>query len=120
MGIRFFPLTLGPMRMLTERGMRLAAILRSRGLKVEEGYPGGAQDILGILRKQGGAAALQRALQGIGLRGDVARRPLTHDELDAATLAWVARQCLVGNGYSIGDPSEGVMVLPCRPPTRKT
>src|SRR5215468_3557620 len=37
-GIRFFPITLGPMRMLTERGRRLAAILSSAGHKVLETY----------------------------------------------------------------------------------
>jgi len=112
LGIRFFPLTLGPMRMLTERGMRLAGTLRSRGYRVEEGYPGGAQDLLGIPRKQTGTPALQRALRRLGLGGDVARRPLTHDELDAATLAWVARRFLEGTARAIGDPSEGIMVLP--------
>lgn len=112
LGIRFFPLTLGPMRMLTERGMRLTSQLRSRGFRVEEGYPGGAQDLLGIPRKQAGTERLQRALQKVGLGGDLARRSLTHDELDAATLAWVARRFLEGKARTIGDPSEGIMVLP--------
>ena len=114
LGIRFFPLTLGPMRMLTQRGMRLAAILRARGRWVEEGYPGGAQDLMGLPRKQAGADTLQRALREIGIQGDLERRPLTHDELDAATLAWVARLLLEGKAKIVGDPSEGVMVLPTR------
>jgi uncharacterized protein len=114
LGIRFFPLTLGPMRVLTERGMRLAAELRVRGYRVEEGYPGGAQDLLGIPRKQAGTEPLQAALRKLGLGGDLGRRLLTHDELDAVTLAWVARQFLEGKARSIGDPSEGIMVLPGR------
>lgn len=119
LGIRFFPLTLGPMRMLTERGMRLASTVRARGYRVEEGYPGGSQDLLGIARKQAGAEALQKALRRLGLRGDLTRRSLTHDELDAATLAWVARRFLEGKAHTIGDPSEGVMVLPGRRTARK-
>ena len=112
LGIRFFPLTLGPMRILTERGMRLAAELRTRGYRVEEGYPGGAQDLLGIPRKQAGPDRLQAALRKLGLEGDLARRPLTHDELDAATLAWTGHQFLEGKARTIGDPTEGIMILP--------
>ncbi len=112
LGIRFFPLTLGPMRTLTVRGMRLAARLRSAGLWVEEGYPGGSQDRLGLPRKGDGVPRLQRALRRLGLRGDLATRPLTHDELDAVTIAYVAREFLRGDGVRIGDPSEGTMVLP--------
>lgn len=111
-GIRFFPLTLGPMRILTERGMRLAVDIRALGYRVEEGYPGGAQDLLGIPRKQGGTGPLQAGLRRFGLRGDLTRRSLSHDELDAVTLAWVARQFLEGKARTIGDPAEGLMVLP--------
>jgi uncharacterized protein len=110
--IRFFPLTLGPMRMLTARGMRLASAWRREGYSVVEGYPGASQDLLGIPRKSGGVARLQRGLSRLGLRGDLARRALTHDELDAVTIAWVGRRHLAGRSLVIGDPTEGVMVLP--------
>lgn len=119
LGIRFFPLTLGPMRMLTVRGMRLAEELRGRGYRVEEGYPGGAQDLLGIPRKHAGTERLQRALKRFGLGGDLRRRPLSHDELDAVTLAWVGRLLLEGGAQLIGDPSEGTMVLPNRARTAR-
>lgn len=108
----FFPLTLGPMRMLTVRGMKLAAALRRRGVEVLEGYPGGAQDLLGLPRKKAGVALLQRRLRGRGLGGDLDRRELTHDELDAVTIAWVGWNFLRGDGMLIGDPSEGLMLLP--------
>jgi predicted nuclease with RNAse H fold len=54
MKIKFFPLTLGPMRKLTERGIRLKKILEKKRLDVVETYPGAAQDILKIPRKQHG------------------------------------------------------------------
>jgi len=108
----FFPITLGPMRMLTVRGMRLARALARDGIAVVEGYPGGAQDLWRIPRKKAGVARLQRRLRGLGLGGDLVRRPLTHDELDAVTLAWVARLSLEGRTVTIGDPTEGTMVLP--------
>jgi uncharacterized protein len=112
LGIRFFPLTLGPMRTLTARGMRLAGSWRKRGLRVVEGYPGGSQDLLGLPRKQRGADRLQRALLRRGLGGPLPRRALTHDELDAVTIAWVGGEYLRGRGAEIGDPDEGTMLLP--------
>lgn len=112
LGVRFFPLTLGPMRMLTSRGMRLAARLARLGIRTREGYPGGAQDLLGLPRKQAGARALQGGLRRAGLRGELTRRPLTHDELDAVTLGWVGHLYLRGKAMEIGDPSEGTMILP--------
>jgi predicted nuclease with RNAse H fold len=108
----FFPLTLGPMRMLTVRGMKLAAVLKRRGIPVLEGYPGGAQDLLGLPRKKSGTALLQRRLRARGLGGDLDRRWLTHDELDAVTIAWVGWNFRKGEGLLIGDPSEGLMLLP--------
>jgi predicted nuclease with RNAse H fold len=42
MGIRFFPVTLGPMRKLTRRGIKLRKILENKGFRVIESYPGGS------------------------------------------------------------------------------
>jgi uncharacterized protein len=110
--IPFFPLTLGPMRMLTVRGMGLAHSLKQLGIPALEGYPGGAQDILGIARKSSGVGRLQEALRREGLGGALEERRLTHDELDAVTIAWVGWSFLRGEGELIGDPSEGLMLLP--------
>lgn len=115
LGIRFFPVTLGPMRMLTARGLRLSSFLTRRGFAVLEGYPGGSQDRLGLPRKKAGAPRLQRALVHHGLGGVLLRRPLTHDELDAVTIAWTGRLYLKGRGLLVGDPKEGVMLLPRAP-----
>ena len=45
MKIKFFPITLGPMRQLTVRGLKLKEALEKRGIEVFETYPGAAQDI---------------------------------------------------------------------------
>jgi predicted nuclease with RNAse H fold len=108
--IRFFPVTLGPMRVLTKRGMRLAARLRSQGHRVFEGYPGGSQDILGVPRKGMGVTVLAEGLCGLGLRVGY----WTHDELDAATLAYVGFLYLRGKAELIGDRNEGEILLPLR------
>ena len=41
-GIRFFPVTLGPMRMLTERGLGLKSRLATMGYQAVECFPGAA------------------------------------------------------------------------------
>jgi len=51
-GIKFFPVTLGPMKKLTERGIRFKKILEKENFITLEAYSGGAQDVLGIPRKQ--------------------------------------------------------------------
>jgi predicted nuclease with RNAse H fold len=108
--IRFFPVTLGPMRILIKRGIRLAGHLRSKGYTVFEGYPGGSQDILGVPRKGMGVKALVKGLRELGLQVD----DWTHDELDAVTLAYVGFLYLNGKAEFIGDKDEGEILLPLR------
>jgi predicted nuclease with RNAse H fold len=110
MGIKFFPLTLGPMRYLTERGMRLRAELEKKGLMVIETYPGAAQDILHIPRKGKGLERLAQGLSQVGVRE--LDTGLTGDELDAVTCALVGIFYLRGKYRAIGDPDEILMILP--------
>jgi predicted nuclease with RNAse H fold len=111
--IPFFPLTLGPMRMLTARGMRLRGALEAQGIRVVESYPGGVQDILGWPRKADGVERLRQAMIRAGFEGDVHRRSISHDELDAIACAYAALLQLNGLGQLIGDPAEGQILLPC-------
>ena len=85
---------------------------RREGFRVVEGYPGGSQDLLGLPRKQQGTRLLQAALRARGLGGAVRTGELTHDELDAVTIAWVGDMFLRGRGHEIGDADEGTMILP--------
>ena len=110
MKIKFFPITLGPMRKLTERGMKLKKMLEKMGYKVIETYPGAAQDIWKIPRKQKGTEKLRRGLRKLGIRG--IKKDATGDELDAITCAVVARDYLKGKFIEIGDKKEGTMILP--------
>ena len=109
-GIRFFPLTLGPMRMLTKRGMRLKKVIEKLGIPVIEIYPGAAQDIWKISRKQGGLARLRRGLEKIGLKG--LAKDMNGDELDAVTGALVGRLYLQGRAEVLGDVTEGAIIVP--------
>ncbi len=113
MKIKFFPITLGPMRRLTLRGLALKGKLEKSGLRVFETYPGAAQDIWGIPRQKY-PQGLKQGLKRFKLRGNWSRPGVTKDELDALTCALVARENLRRNTITIGDPEEGLMILPKR------
>ncbi len=106
-GIRFFPITLGPMRMLTERGLALKATLRAMGHRAVECYPGAAQDIWGLPRQHRDRRGLLAGLRKLGVRGLTAAA--TSDELDAATAALVGRWFLLGRGAMLGD-RDGIVI----------
>jgi len=111
MGIRFFPVTLGPMRLLTARGMALRERLESIGLRVVEVYPGGAQDILGLPRKGAGLEELRRGLESLGIR--LPARRLSGDELDAVTAAYVGLLYMRGLAEVL-EGVDGAIVMPRR------
>ncbi|HKM77882.1 MAG TPA: DUF429 domain-containing protein [Candidatus Bathyarchaeia archaeon] len=112
MRIKFFPITIGPMRILTSRGIHLARQLKQMHVEPIETYPGAAQDILGIPRKQNGIEALQLGLRSLGCKGTINKQQLTGDELDAINCALVAKEYASGSYLAIGDPSEILMILP--------
>ena len=113
LGIRFFPMTLGPMRQLTQRGMHLKAALEDRGFAVIETYPGAAQDIWGMPRQRD-VAGLRRGLSRFRLQGLQPSEPSPH-VLDAVTCALVGQLYLRGAASSIGSPDEALMILPPLP-----
>ena len=112
MHIRFFPISLGPMRMLTARGMSLRATFEAKGVEVIESFPGAIQDLLHMPRKQAGLRSLAGALQGYGISLGKPEGELNGDELDAATSALVGLMYVKGRYRAIGDPEEGLMILP--------
>jgi predicted nuclease with RNAse H fold len=107
LGIRFFPITLGPMRMLTTRGLALKRKLRTMGYRTVECYPGAAQDVWGLPRQHRSLQGLLTGLRKLGVRG--LRRTVTGDELDAATAALVGRYFLLGQGVMLGGDS-GILI----------
>jgi hypothetical protein len=107
-GIKFFPVTLGPMRKLTDRGINLRRILESNGFRVIEVYPGGAQDVLGIPRKQRGLQRLRTGLERLGVRG--LNDQMSDHELDAATCALVGKLFLEGKSVVYGTPEQAIIM----------
>ncbi len=108
--IPFFPITLGPMRGLTTRGIRLKRRLEARGFRVVEIYPGGAQDIWRIPRAKASLTGLRRGLERLGMRG--LRADSSAHELDAATGALVGLLFLQGKAEVLGDFLSGAIVMP--------
>jgi uncharacterized protein len=112
MHIKFFPISLGPMRMLTTRGMRLRAALERQNIEVIESFPGAIQDLLHMPRKQKGLPLLAKALIEYGVSLGKPEGDLNGDELDGVTSALVGLLYKKGKYRAIGDPMEGLMILP--------
>ena len=108
--IKFFPITLGPMRTLTKRGIALKEKLQHLGCPVLECYPGGAQDILGIPRKQKGLDKMLYGHRKLGIKG--LKKSMSDHELDAATGAYVGKLYLEGKSELYGNRKDGAIVMP--------
>jgi len=108
--IPFFPITLGPMRKLTERGIKLRSLLEERGMDVMEAYPGGAQDVLGLPRVKHNLAGLKKGLRKLGITG--LRKDISDHELDAVTAAYTGLLYLDGKAEVYGDFETGAIVMP--------
>lgn len=105
-GIGVFWTLMPSMKNLTMRGIKLAETLRTRNFSVIESYPGAAQDILGIPRKNRGMELLASGLAEYGIVGNL---NVSHDELDAITAA------IVGLLYLRGEyEALGCLILPKR------
>ncbi|MEM3398938.1 MAG: DUF429 domain-containing protein [Nitrososphaerota archaeon] len=114
MNIHILPPTLHGMRILTDRAIKLKERLEVSGYKVIEVYPGGAQDVLKIPRKNKGLHLLKRGLAELGVKG--LRCDETGHELDAITCSLVGIAYLEGKYIAVGDPEECIVILP-RPET---
>lgn len=121
-GLKFFPITLGPMRMLTERGIRLKRQLEKEGIRVVEIYPGGAQDIWKLPRARRDREKLQNGLMFM-LRNEFKlnlasnREPgekFSPDELDALTAALVGFLYIKGEAEIYGT-EPWVIIMPSGP-----
>lgn len=110
MGIKIFPCGFGGMQKLTMRGIELKNYFENEGFKVIETYPGSAQDLLGIPRKNKGIDLLQKALIKYGFKGDVNKKDITDHELDAITSALVGKLYLEGDYLALGVPEEAQII----------
>jgi predicted nuclease with RNAse H fold len=108
--IPFFPITLGPMRVLTKRGIKLREVLERARFRVVEIYPGGAQDIWGIPRARHDLSGLRDGLRKRGITG--LKKQCTDHELDAASGALVGHLFLQEKAEVYGDFESGAIIMP--------
>jgi len=102
------PPLLGGMRYLTLRGNRLRERLERRYRVIEVHSLAGAK-ILGFWDAD--PTNRQKALIRMGITGDVEKRMLTKDEVDAITAAAIGMLYLEGKAAGVGG-KEGVIVVP--------
>ncbi len=112
-GIPAYPALIDSMKSLTLRGIGLRRAIQQLPLAphVIESYPGAAQDILSIPRKQKGLDLLREGLRRLGLTGS-GLDTASHDEMDAITSAIVGRYFESGQFEPMGIPSEAQLVVP--------
>jgi histidinol phosphatase-like PHP family hydrolase/predicted nuclease with RNAse H fold/dephospho-CoA kinase len=112
-GIPAYPALIDSMRLLTQRGIRLRRAIEQlpRAPRVIESYPGAAQDILCIPRKQKSLDLLREGLRRLGLRGK-GLDTLSHDEMDAITSAIVGRYFEADLFEPMGIPREAQLIVP--------
>lgn len=111
-GINVYPALIPSMQKLTARGIRLASLLRSKGVPVIESYPGAAQDIMGIPRKRASLDMLREGLREFGIRGNFLKEQLTHDELDAITSSVVGAFFWGGKFEALGTEGDEALIIP--------
>ncbi|MDP9316478.1 MAG: DUF429 domain-containing protein [Chloroflexota bacterium] len=111
-GVNVYPALIPSMQNLTARGIRLTHRLRHLGIPVIESYPGAAQDIMNIPRKQAGLDLLKRGLADFGIKGDFETESISHDEVDAITAALVGVFFWSGRFEALGNEDEGYLIIP--------
>lgn len=111
-GINVYPCLINCMQKLTRRGMELAGKIRALGIPVIESYPGAAQDIMHIPRKQAGLEWLRLGLKEFGITGPFWEQEVSHDELDAITSAVVGLFFWAGKFEALGIPEEDYLIIP--------
>ena len=112
-GIPAYPALIDSMKQLTLRGMKLKKAIESfdKGPAVIESYPGAAQDILSIPRKQRGLSLLRAGLRNLGIVGS-GLETTSHDEMDAITSALVGRYYEASQFEAMGVPAEAQLIVP--------
>ncbi len=124
LGIKFFPITLGGMRMLTKRGMELKRKIEelNPNAKVFEVFPGALYDFLQIPRKMSKKeiSKFYRKIKNIlgeiietkKLEKERKLKNLSQDEIDALACAISVILFLKGEAELKGDEKEGLMIIP--------
>jgi len=102
------PVTLRGMSMLAERGSALAKKLDNENIKTIEIFSRASAKILGVQGKT--EMQVQKNLLSLDLNGDVNRKFLTKDELDAILAAMTGFLYLQNQTETIGDETGSIVI----------
>ncbi len=103
------PVTLRGMEVLARRGSELAKELRKPEFKLIEVFSTASAKILGFYDSK--EVEMQKKLMNSGLLGDLQKRFLTRDELDAVFAAITGYLYLNSSTESVGD-KDGTIIIP--------
>jgi len=106
-GIKFFPVSLGPMRLLTDRGIRLKAVMEGWGKVVYEVFPGAFYDVMGVGRKD--KKAILELYRRLGF--NLEDRKYTKDEIDAIACLLTGIMFLGGRAELL-EGEDGAIIIP--------
>ncbi|QER41788.1 DUF429 domain-containing protein [Thermodesulfobacterium sp. TA1] len=109
--IKFFPITLGGMRKLTLRGMKIKDFLISKNREVYEVFPGAFYDVYQIKRKDKQAILgfFKEFLNCLGI--SLEEKPYTQDELDG--IACLLTGILQKSGLALElTGRDGCIIIP--------
>lgn len=111
LGIRFFPVTLGGMRKLTQRGILLREELIKEGKEVFEVFPGAFYDVFGVKRKDKRVilSFYLQFLEKFGLT--LEKKSFTQDELDAIACLLTGILHRLGKGEELSG-EDGCIIIP--------
>lgn len=101
--------TLPGMRVLADRGGRLAQTLFRENIKVIEVFARACSKILGVADSKD--YNMQKKMMGLELLGDINTRLLTRDELDAVCCAITGYLHLMGKTKTVGE-KDCEIILP--------
>ncbi|MCW1293355.1 MAG: DUF429 domain-containing protein [Candidatus Parvarchaeota archaeon] len=104
--IKYFPLAMKYMKILTYRGIEIKNKLEKLGIKVIETYPGAVYDISGLDRKDS-----KEIIKKLSNYLNIENRKFSKDEVDAITCAYVAMSFYNGKYIALGNSSEGLMII---------
>jgi len=109
-GYRVFPPGLPAMKMLTLRAVKLNKLITEKGIKTVEVHPTSTRRALSMPLKDWGA--IQKALEALGLEGNITSYALNPHEIDAVTAALTAYLHIQGRAEILGDEEEGYVAIP--------
>ncbi|HIE34542.1 MAG TPA: DUF429 domain-containing protein [Candidatus Altiarchaeales archaeon] len=102
------PVTLRGMEMLAIRGLRITDKIRKLNFRVIEVFSTATAKILGLYSKN--EKEMQKRLIDSGISGDIDRRFLTKDEIDAIFAAITAYLYTSGSTDSVGDDNSKIII----------